>query len=104
MQEAGLPLLHALQRRPLRGHQGVGGDQEEEEVLAVGVVPQLEEQVGLLHWRLDAPCALVGPAAAFSAAPPPLGWDHSGQTRWKVPQVVGVAGAPLLEGESRKAW
>lgn len=49
MQEAGLPLLHALGPRPLRGHQGVGGDQEEEEVLAVGVVPQLEEQVGLLE-------------------------------------------------------
>lgn len=45
----GLPLLHALQLRPLRGaDQRVGGDPEAGEVLEVEVVPQRGEQVGLL--------------------------------------------------------
>lgn len=46
----GLPLLHAPQLRPPMGaDQGVGGDLEEEEVLEVGVGPQLGEQAGLLQ-------------------------------------------------------
>lgn len=56
MQGAGLPLLRALQLRPLRGHQGVGGALEEEEVLEVGVAPQLGEQVGLLEEHRKGGC------------------------------------------------
>lgn len=49
VQGAGLPQLHALQLRPLKGADlGVGGDREEGEVLEVEVAPQLGEQVGLL--------------------------------------------------------
>lgn len=98
MEGAGLPLLHAPQLRPQRGaDQGLEGDPEEGEVLEVGVVPQLGEQVGLLHWRpgAHAPCAL----AAFSAAPPPLGRDHSGQTSWEVLLVAAMVAAVAVVPE-----
>lgn len=87
MQGVGVPLLRALQLRPLRGaDQEEGVDQEEGEVLEVGVVPPLGEQVGPLHWRrgAHAPYAPAGLAAAFSAAPPPLERGRSGQTRSEV--------------------
>lgn len=50
----GLPLLQALQLRPLRGaDQRVGGDPAAGEVLGVEAVPQQGEQVGLLKQKKE---------------------------------------------------
>ena len=56
----------------------------------------------LEHPRTLVVVRLPGAGPTFSAVPPPLGQDRSGQTRWKVLLVVAVAEAPLLESESGK--
>lgn len=78
MQGVGVPLLRALQLRPLRGaDQEEGVDQEEGEVLEVGVVPPLGEQVGpLKHKRgvlkeSSILCCPAGPRPPLGRAPAP---------------------------------
>lgn len=70
----GLPLLHALQRRPPRGaDQRVGGDPEAGEVLEVEAVPQLGEQGGLLKQTDKGGVLRERPRSFLSSGPPPLG-------------------------------